>query len=890
MPRTRRTKQRHPSNTAPQCGTYAMPLHNLRTSASYVQRITCGKWSCSHCAPFKVSQIIERVAPQLTQNDVHYFNTVTIPTHLRDMPLREQAKMLHDWHYKAIECMARISAPNCEVYKKRASRSSTTKRNATPHEWQARYEANLVPEHNMAILYDLYVEYQIIAQFIVANSRRGRRMSKSSRQRWAADLWKSMYNSPQRRERHMPFIVAAYERSMSRMLISSGRPTFYGTYEFHTDDKTLHVHSLSDIWLSHYAMHYALYGAKVVKERLNQLQQGIYVPLPFDAVYLCYDITERKRGERLSRIAGVEFEDEGVDEPTENGVIHLMNYITKKLEYAAKDITGTMSTLDIRQPDFYSANIDAREDDDEESDVVKLGEPIKVTLPTFRLDLPDHLDEGETWQDVIQRQLNQYPSDFETFHLHDTAIGYASYIEDFFPLDNHAEFKRLTNAEQFTMREQSRFKRLKAQASRELDNLRVSILTPRLLHRFRVPMIDMPEYEALRQWNLDEAQHDLILNYCLNPVTLAHGRAGTGKSRTVAILIKALQLPVEQTLVVSYTGKACARLNELFTTFNLPHRARTIHSALAARHGNKFGHDELRTLNNIRHVIVDEIGIVQKSLFAQLLRALPYDARLLLLGDYRQLPPIQGGSVLKELMDMSTIPTVELTELHRSQDKVLILADAVLDNRVTKLTKITERYSIEAVEQAYKGGWTVLSNAVGVVRRVNHLFESENGAKLGDYCYAFDDPVIQDKNDNKAGTLNGQMGRVVGQAAGEITVELDDGRKEQYTIHNAGKLSLAFALTIHKSQGSEFEKVLVVLDLTDGAELSNELVYTAVTRAKTDVRIMFTPRPTNLHETWRKILERHAVMADAHNYRNAEQVAKWMLYQIARNSIPSLSS
>ncbi|MFB5192321.1 ATP-dependent DNA helicase [Alicyclobacillus fastidiosus] len=827
----------------------------------------------------------------MAQNDVRYFNTITIPTHLRDNPLREQAKLLHDWHYKAMECMARISAPNGEVYRKRASRSATTRRNATFNEWQARYETNLVPERQSAMLYDLYVEYQIIAQYIVNNSKRGRRMSKASRQRWVADLWRSMYTNPQRHERHMPSIQQAYERAMSRMELSHGRPTYYGVYEFHNDDKTLHVHSLSDIWLSHYATHYAIYGAKIVKDRMKKLQQGIYVPLPFDSVYLCYDITKRKRANRLSRIAGIEFEEDEVDEPTENCIPHLMSYITKKLEYTAKDITGTMSTLDIRQPDFYSANIDAREDDDEESDVVKLGEPIKVTLPTFRLDLPDHLDEGETWRDVIQRQLNQYPSDFETVHIHDTAIGYVTYIEDFFPLDNHAEFRRLkTNTEQLSIREQSRLKRLNAQAARELENLRVSFLTPKLLNRFTVPMLDMPPFETLIEWNLDEAQFQLILDYCFNPVTLAHGRAGTGKSRTVAILIKALQLPPEQTLIVAFTGKACARLNELFTTFDLPHRAKTIHSALAARYGNKFGHDEMRTLNNIRYVIVDEIGIVQKSLFAQLLRALPYDARLLLLGDYRQLPPIQGGSVLRELMDLGTIPTIELTELHRSQDKVLQFADAVLSNNTSKLTKITEGYTIDAVEQAYKDGWTILSNATEIVRKVNLQFESENGTKLGDYCYTVDDPVIQEHNDNKAGTLNGQMGRVVQQAPNEITVELDDGRNERYTIHNASKLSLAYALTIHKSQGSEFERVLVVLDLTDGAELSNELIYTAITRARYDVRMMLTPRPNNLHETWRMILERRAVMSDAHNYSNAERVAKWMLYQVAHKSSKSLSS
>lgn len=870
------------------CGTQVLLLRHKITGQAYAQSLRCDRWDCPRCNPMKLDALYDLLAGQLADHHVRYFNTITIPLKSRDDKIQKQAEWLKNVHSKSIEIMARICAPNGEVYKNRASRSKTCTNITSKEEWQKRYETRLIPERERAIRYDAYVLMHILAQYIVGKQNE----KKGWRSRLDGDTRIKRYWESQRVNRMTRYtenISVHYERAVERMTESRGRPAYYGTFEYHDDDKTLHIHSLSNIWISHYAIHSAVYGVNYVRKRLKAFERGEFVPLPWDCVYRSDDISDpEKQRKRLSRLdTKWDFDPiesfQGFSEESDDDLHHFITYITKSLKYLTKEIANTINSAGLRTFDFHSRGIVARPKDDMESNYERLTQmPIKLSLPAYRVALDEPTD-GD-WVLSAHNAANRYTVDYKAFNVYEDMlmVTMPEVVERLFPLRKNDRYWELKDKADPSKSELNELKRLQRYFDEDMNNFRVSILTKRSLARFTASPIAIPDIS--RSTRLDETQQEIIRSFALHPITLAHGPAGTGKSLTAVEVIKSYGLPEDRTLILAYTGKSANRLNQLLQGSQLSYRAQTVHSALAARYDGRYGHDEFHSLSHIQYLILDEIGIMPKSLFVQLLRSLGAQTRMLLLGDFRQLPPINGGSTIRELIDLNFLPTIELTKNYRSGDAIIDLANAVLDADVNNLTSMTEKYDENEVVKMRLDGFQVLTNTRKTAKSINNLLSNktgENGIKLGSTIYSVNDPVIITKNDNSKGLLNGQMGLVTFVSNEWMSVCLEDGTVERYDLFNSGKIDLAYALTVHKAQGSEFDSVLFIVDLATSDELlTREIVYTAITRAKNSIRIMLRPSILNVSEQWKKILARESVRMSPHTYRNAEDIAIYMWSKI----------
>lgn len=371
-----------------------------------------------------------------------------------------------------------------------------------------------------------------------------------------------------------------------------------------------------------------------------------------------------------------------------------------------------------------------------------------------------------------------------------------------------------------------------------------------------------------------EAAVDLLLNARIGIVT---GGPGTGKTttlRTALDRIDATPPPPRSEddegcaryLLAAPTGKAARRMSEA-----TGREATTIHRLL------EYGQLDGGGLGFRRNekdpiaadlVVVDESSMIDVRLGASLMRAIDFDrTRLVLVGDADQLPSVGPGRVFADLIESGSVPVSRLSTLHRAaQDSwVCAQAPAVLagkrpsldtrrDFRWVHAESASEAASstIDVVVRKLPGvgveGAQVLvpqrTGAAGV-DALNGALQSElnprrHGArswKRGDFELRIGDRVIQTVNDYSLDVMNGEVGAV--ESIGDSALAVNyDGRTVEYNAMSAGGLRLAYALTIHKSQGSEWPWVVVICHSTHSYMLSRQLLYTAITRAKKGVVIV----------------------------------------------------
>ena len=385
--------------------------------------------------------------------------------------------------------------------------------------------------------------------------------------------------------------------------------------------------------------------------------------------------------------------------------------------------------------------------------------------------------------------------------------------------------------------------------------------------------------------SLDELQREAIKEAIKNGVSIITGGPGTGKTTTINTLIKYFEDCGLDIVLAAPTGRAAKRMTEA-----TGYEAKTLHRLLEL---NGSPDDDNTVANFTRNesnpieadvIIIDEMSMVDIFLFHALLKAVMPGSRLIMVGDADQLPSVGPGQVLKDLIESKCFPVTRLEKIFRQEGSGDIVLNAhrinkgqsisfdnksrdffflerdnserILANMVELITRMLPGYvdadpfDIQVLTPTRKG-------LLGVESMNNYLRDRLNPPDPRKKEYLFretlfreGDKVMQIKNNYQAeweivgkynipidagtGVFNGDMGRIkeISEPFSNLTVEFDDGRRVTYPFSDLDELELAYAITVHKSQGSEYAAVVMPVMAGPRQLLNRNLLYTGVTRAK----------------------------------------------------------
>lgn len=368
-----------------------------------------------------------------------------------------------------------------------------------------------------------------------------------------------------------------------------------------------------------------------------------------------------------------------------------------------------------------------------------------------------------------------------------------------------------------------------------------------------------------------ETQIEAINTVAENGVVVVTGGPGCGKSAIIPALLSTLycgdSVYCDKVEVVAPTGKAARRLQEIIQGVS-----RNVHSNLGYAPKPQTIHRLLirsKTLS-CRCVIVDEASMVDTELAAQLIRALPDGCDLVIVGDPDQLPSVGPGTFLQDIINSNVVPVVHLeTPFRQAPDSAIIgLAHEVNKGKFPDVTKLAPHNQVEFIscqdqelstaeiifnlsEQYDRTEIQILApmrKGASGINVINTFFQEKNPATQPTLCkFKKGDKVIQTKNNYDLDLLNGMVGSVdhveenlsaSNAIYTTITVSFDDGNIHDFGVEELSDLDLAYAISIHKSQGSEYPVVIIVLSMDHWKMLNRPLLYTALTRGKRKVIIV----------------------------------------------------
>lgn len=397
--------------------------------------------------------------------------------------------------------------------------------------------------------------------------------------------------------------------------------------------------------------------------------------------------------------------------------------------------------------------------------------------------------------------------------------------------------------------------------------------------------------EEVNGVTLDELQRKAVMEATQNGIFILSGGPGTGKTTTINILIRYFEEEGCDIFLAAPTGRAAKRMTEA-TGFE----AKTIHRLLELNgqvaeedRAANFARDENNPLE-ADVVIIDEMSMVDIYLFQSLLKAICPGTRLIMVGDKNQLPSVGPGQVLKDLIASDTFPTVVLSKIFRQAGESDIVVNAhkinegqpillnnksrdfffLVRNQVNVIYKhmvilITQKlpkyvnatpYDIQVLTPMRKGALGVETLNQILQQYLNPPSPQKREIAYGDGILRENDKVMQIKNnyqleweivskygipvDSGQGIFNGDVGiiREINDTSKTIVVEYDDARRVTYPMNGLDEIELAYAITIHKSQGSEYPAVIMPLLSGPRMLMNRNLLYTGVTRAKNCVTIL----------------------------------------------------
>ncbi len=390
---------------------------------------------------------------------------------------------------------------------------------------------------------------------------------------------------------------------------------------------------------------------------------------------------------------------------------------------------------------------------------------------------------------------------------------------------------------------------------------------------------EIQDFEKETGYKLHEGQKNAVKTSVNSGVSVITGGPGTGKTTILKCVISVFENNNLKVALCAPTGRAAKRLSDA-----TGRNAKTIHRLLDADYKSgkgKFTYDEYNKLD-ADAVIIDEISMADEYIFNALLKAVKSGARFILVGDKDQLPSVGAGSVLSDIIKSEVIPVSSLTFIYRQDGNSLIAENAhlinkgkmpIIDNkskdffmsqssdlnemlntvielckkRIPKFINVAPM-EIQVLSPMKKGICGVENLNIRLQESLNPPSPDKKEIKFYEYTFRTGDKVIQVVNNYQldwkkdtgktielgSGIYNGDIGIVkdADKKEGTLTVLFEDGREAVYTAGDLDQITLAYAITVHKSQGCEFDVCLLVVTSGNYMILTKNLLYTAVTRAK----------------------------------------------------------
>ncbi|MDD6484023.1 MAG: ATP-dependent RecD-like DNA helicase [Clostridiales bacterium] len=399
-------------------------------------------------------------------------------------------------------------------------------------------------------------------------------------------------------------------------------------------------------------------------------------------------------------------------------------------------------------------------------------------------------------------------------------------------------------------------------------------------------------FSQVNKFELDEKQEEAVKAVFGNNITVITGGPGTGKSTIIKAITDINQMVCDDNgknanpILLAPTGRAARRMSE---TSGL--NASTIHSALAIVQSDVNGDVAAHVEENLNNdlVIVDEVSMVDNQIMGILMENLDLDTRLVIVGDPDQLPSVGAGNVLRDFIESDAVPVVKLTTVFRQQKESVIITNCcavntgeiksiktdgdfkfiatsnssgTMDKAVKIYQNCIQKYGIDNVvllnpTRRPKQDSVLCTTDLNI--KIQGLINPERGERefeCNGYKLRKGDRVLQTKNqeyikNGDIGTIKDIVDKYVDDVFQTIMIIDFDGNVMEYTRDDAKNLELAYAMTVHKAQGSQYKVVIMTTDNEHTFMLRRNLIYTGISRATDKVALIGQP------EAFRKGIENH---------------------------------
>ena len=372
-------------------------------------------------------------------------------------------------------------------------------------------------------------------------------------------------------------------------------------------------------------------------------------------------------------------------------------------------------------------------------------------------------------------------------------------------------------------------------------------------------MVDLGRIQKTLGISYDDVQAEAIHRAANSKVMVLTGGPGTGKTTTTQGIIQAFLDKGLSILLAAPTGRAAKRMSEA-----TGREAKTIHRLLEFKPPEGYKRNEENPLEG-DVLLVDECSMIDIMLMNSLLKAVPANMRLVLIGDVDQLPSVGAGNVLRDIIDSEAVPVVRLTKIFRQaqQSRIITNAHKVNEGKFPDISngknsdffflnreepEVIAKEIVELVKNKLPNYYKVKPSEIqvltpmqkGIIGAINLNQElqkainpSMEGIRRGGYIFKQYDKVMQIRNNYDKEGFNGDIGRILEIDTEDNTLTvLFDGRKVLYEASELDELVQAYACTIHKSQGSEYPIVVMPVSMTHFMMMQRNLIYTGITRSK----------------------------------------------------------